>query len=58
VEVASFGRKMYQLRKSFKTRQTTYTIRQQQQQQKHVLTQIIYKAMLHEYTEYKISKIE
>ena len=47
---------MYQLRKSFKTRQTTYTIRQQQQQQKHVLTQIIYKAMLHEYTEYKISK--
>ena len=48
---------MYQLRKSFKTRQTTYTIRQQQQQ-KHVLTQIIYKAMLHEYTEYKISKIE
>jgi len=57
VEVASFGRKMYQLRKSFKTRQTTYTIRQQQQQ-KHVLTQIIYKAMIHEYTEYKISKIE
>ena len=30
----------------------------QQQQQKHLLTQIIYKAMIHEYTEYKISKIE
>jgi len=32
--------------------------KQQQQQQKHLLTQIIYKAMIHEYTEYKISKIE
>ena len=31
---------------------------QQQQQQKYLLTQIIYKAMIHEYTEYKISKIE
>ena len=31
---------------------------QQQQQQKHLLTQVIYKAMIHEYTEYKISKIE
>ena len=31
---------------------------QQQQQQQHLLTQIIYKAMIHEYTEYKISKIE
>ena len=30
----------------------------QQQQQKYLLTQIIYKAMIHEYTEYKISKIE
>ena len=29
---------------------------QQQQQQKHLLTQVIYKAMIHEYTEYKISK--
>jgi len=29
-----------------------------QQQQKHLLTQVIYKAMIHEYTEYKISKIE
>ena len=28
------------------------------QQQKYLLTQIIYKAMIHEYTEYKISKIE
>jgi len=27
---------------------------QQQQQQIHLLTQIIYKAMIHEYTEYKI----
>jgi len=25
---------------------------------KHFLTQIIYKAMIHEYTEYKISEIE
>ena len=33
-------------------------ILQQQQQQKHLLTQIIYKAMIHKYTEYKISKIE
>ena len=31
---------------------------QQQQQQQHLLTQIIYKAMIHEYTEYKISEIE
>ena len=31
---------------------------QQQQQQKHLLTQVIYKALIHEYTEYKISKIE
>jgi len=30
----------------------------QQQQQHFLLTQIIYKAMIHEYTEYKISKIE
>ena len=30
----------------------------QQQQQKHLLTQIIYKAMIHKYTEYKILKIE
>ena len=30
----------------------------QQQQQKHLLTQIIYKAMIHEFTENKISKIE
>ena len=29
-----------------------------QQQQLFLLTQIIYKAMIHEYTEYKISKIE
>ena len=29
-----------------------------QQQQHFLLTQIIYKAMVHEYTEYKISKIE
>ena len=29
-------------------------LQQQQQQQKHLLTQIIYKAMIHEYTEYKI----
>ena len=28
------------------------------QQQQHLLTQIIYKAMIHEYSEYKISKIE
>ena len=28
------------------------------QQQKYLLTQIIYKAMIHQYTEYKISKIE
>ena len=34
------------------------TVLLQQQQQKHLLTQIIYKAMIHEYTEYKISKIE
>jgi len=31
---------------------------QQQQQQKQLKTQVIYKAMIHEYTEYKISKIE
>jgi len=30
----------------------------QQQQQTHLLTQIIYRAMIHQYTEYKISKIE
>jgi len=36
-----------------------YGIKQlQQQQQQHLLTQIIYKAMIHEYTEYKISEIE
>ena len=35
-----------------------YAIQQQQQQQKDLLTQIIYKTMRHEYTEYKISKIE
>ena len=29
-----------------------------QQQQKYLLTQIIYKAMIHEYTEYKISKLD
>jgi len=34
------------------------TIQQQQQQQQHLLTQIIYKAMIHEYIEYTISKIE
>jgi len=33
-------------------------ILQQQQQQHFLLTQIIYKAMIHEYTEYKILKIE
>ena len=34
-------------------------LQQQQQQQQHfLLTQIIYKAMIHEYTEYKILKIE
>ena len=33
-------------------------VKQQQQHHKHLLTQIIYKAMTHEYTEYKISKIE
>jgi len=31
---------------------------QQQQQHRHILTQIIYRAMIHEYTEYKISEIE
>ena len=34
------------------------TLLQQQQQKNHLLTQIIYKEMIHEYTEYKISKIE
>ena len=34
------------------------SVRQHQQQQKHLLTLIIYKAMKHEYTEYTISKIE
>jgi len=35
------------------------TLQQQQQQQhRHILTQIIYRAMIHEYTEYKISEIE
>jgi len=34
------------------------TVHHHQQQQKHLLTQIIYKAMIHEYTEYTISKIE
>ena len=31
---------------------------QQQQQHRHILTQIIYRAMKHEYTENKISEIE
>ena len=45
--------------KVFKASTATFQQQQQQQQkQKHLLTQIIYKAMPHEYTEYKISKIE
>ena len=45
--------------KVFKASTPTFQQQQQQkQQQKHLLTQIIYKAMTHEYTEYKISKIE
>jgi len=40
------------------TRNVPQQQQQQQQQQKHLLTQIIYKAMIHEYTEYKMSKIE
>jgi len=39
-------------------KRNTLLQQQQQQQQKHLLTQIIYKEMIHEYTEYKISKIE
>jgi len=39
-----------------------YMLQQQQQQQqhkhKHLLTQIIYKSMIHKYTEYKILEIE
>ena len=48
---------MYVISKPAKVN-TGHSIQQQQQQQTHVLTQIIYKAMIHEYTEYQISKIE
>ena len=44
--------------KVFKASTATFQQQQQKQQQKHLFTQIIYKAMTHEYTEYKISKIE